>query len=44
MEYKALQEILGHEDIRITMNTYATATDEYMKKEYEKFTKYIKAI
>ena len=44
VDYKAIQIFLGHEDIRITMNTYATATDKYMKEQFEKLSQNIEAI
>lgn len=36
MPPKVLQEIMGHTDIRITMNIYFSATAEYMKENIDK--------
>lgn len=38
---KVLQEVLGHSDIRTTMDIYAEATEEFKQKEFEKFNEYI---
>ena len=36
MPPKVLQEIMGHTDIKVTMNTYFYATEEYMKENLYK--------
>lgn len=40
MKPKALQNILGHANINITMNVYVHLTDEEKTKEMEKFEIY----
>lgn len=42
MPPKVLQEILGHTDIKITMNTYFSATAEYMKENITKIDAILK--
>ena len=38
---KVLQEVLGHSDIRTTMNIYAEATEDLKHKEFKKYSDYI---
>lgn len=38
---KVLQDVLGHTDIRTTMNIYAEATDDLKQQEFEKYQSYI---
>ena len=42
MPPKVLQEIMGHTDIRITMNTYFSATADYMKENISKIDAILK--
>lgn len=39
---KVLQEVLGHSDIRTTMDIYAEATEDLKQKEFEKYNLYLK--
>ena len=39
MHPKALQEILGHKDISITMNIYTNASTDFTSQEMAKYTK-----
>lgn len=41
MDKKVLQDILGHSDIRTTLNTYCDVTDEYKQKNTETSYKYM---
>lgn len=38
---KVIQEILGHADIKTTMNIYADATDELKEREIKKLEEYL---
>lgn len=42
MPPKVLQEIMGHTDIRITMNTYFYATEDYIKENVSKIDNIMK--
>lgn len=35
VDYKSLQNILGHSDIKITLNTYCDVLDDFKSKQYE---------
>ena len=41
MQPKVLQTLLGHTDIRITMNTYCDAFDSFQSVDFEKATNYM---
>ena len=36
---KTIQALMGHSDIKITMNIYAEATESYKREEMEKLEK-----
>lgn len=38
---KVLQDVLGHADVRTTMNVYAEATEDLKQKEFEKYNLYL---
>lgn len=41
---KVLQEIMGHADIKTTMNIYVEVTNELKEREFEKYEKYIESM
>ncbi len=43
MNPKVLQVLLGHSDIRVTMNTYADAFDEFQADDIEKMNSYLES-
>lgn len=44
MSFKALQELMGHTDIRVTMNTYCDATNDFINDNIAKVTQYMENI
>ena len=44
MSAKVLQELLGHENIETTLNTYTSVFDKFNKDENEKYNNYMKEI
>lgn len=40
LNIKAMQEVLGHSDIKTTMNIYAEATSDFKRQEMNNFAKY----
>ena len=44
MSAKVLQELLGHENIETTLNTYTSVFDKFNKDENEKYNNYMKKI
>ena len=42
MKPKVLQEILGHSDISITMNTYVTIQEDEKRRQMHMFDLYVK--
>ncbi len=44
MSFKALQELMGHTDIRITMNTYCDATSDFINTNIERVNEYMKNV
>lgn len=44
MQPKVLQTLLGHTDIRITMNTYCDAFDSFQSQDVEKATNYMQSL
>ena len=44
MQPKVLQKLLGHTDIRVTMDTYADVFDVYRDNEIQKLSDYLKKI
>lgn len=43
MSYKALQAIMGHSDISITMNTYVSADDDFKADQMKMVEEKLKA-
>ena len=41
MQAKVLQKLLGHTDIKVTMNTYCDAFSEFQEENIEKFEQYL---
>ena len=41
MQPKVLQKLLGHTDIKITLNTYCDAFDNFRDENIEKLNKYL---
>ena len=41
---KVLQKIMGHADIKTTMNIYVEVTNELKEREFEKYEKYIESM
>ena len=41
MSAKVLQSLLGHSDIRITLNTYCDAFEDYQNKHVDVFEQYM---
>ena len=44
MSFKALQELMGHEDIKVTMNTYCDATNDFINDNISKVNEYMQNI
>ena len=44
MSFKALQELMGHTDIRITMNTYCDATNDFINDNMRKVDEYMQSV
>ena len=43
MSYKALQAIMGHSDINITMNTYVSANEDFKAEQMKKVEENLKS-
>lgn len=41
MSFKALQELMGHTDIKVTMNTYCDATNDFLNDNISRVTAYL---
>ena len=41
MSFKVLQELMGHTDIKITINTYCDATNDFVSENVEKVAEYM---
>ena len=44
MSFKVLQELMGHTDIRITMNTYCDATNDFINDNISRVNEYLEAV
>ncbi len=44
MSFKALQELMGHTDIKVTVNTYCDATNEFILDNVERVSAYMEKI
>lgn len=44
MNAKILQKLLGHTDIRVTLNTYADAFDDFQNNDIDKVNQYMKSV
>ena len=44
MSFKVLQELMGHTDIRITMNTYCDATNDFINDNISRVNQYMETI
>lgn len=44
MSFKVLQELMGHTDIRITMNTYCDATNDFINDNINRVNQYMETI
>ena len=44
MSFKVLQELMGHTDIRITMNTYCDATNDFINDNISRVNEYLETV
>lgn len=44
MSFKVLQELMGHTDIRITMNTYCDATNDFINDNISRVNQYMETL